>query len=67
MLNIYLLDSVSGAVVFSTTHKRAKGPVHMVHSENWVVYSYYNDKSRRTEIATLELYEGKSQTNSTGK
>ncbi|XP_071439248.1 ER membrane protein complex subunit 1 isoform X2 [Hetaerina americana] len=64
-LNVYLVDVVSGAIVFSLTHKRAKGPVHILHSENWVVYSYYNDKSRRTEVASLELYEGKVQSNST--
>ncbi|KAF4519600.1 hypothetical protein B566_EDAN003767 [Ephemera danica] len=65
LLNVYLVDAVSGAMVFSATHKRAKGPIHIVHSENWVLYSFYNEKSRRTEIATLELYEGKAQSNST--
>lgn len=53
-------------MVFSVVHKRAKGPVHVVHSENWIVYSYFNEKSRRTEIATLELYEGSTQSNTTG-
>jgi hypothetical protein len=65
-LNLYLLDVVSGSMVFSIVHKRTKGPVHVVHSENWLVYSYFNEKSRRTEIATLELYEGKTQSNITG-
>ncbi|KAK0181962.1 hypothetical protein PV327_000139 [Microctonus hyperodae] len=64
-MNLYLLDVVSGSMIFSLVHKRVRGPVHIVHSENWVVYSYYNDKSRRTEIATLELYEGKVQSNTT--
>lgn len=52
-------------MIFSITHKRVRGPFHIVHSENWLIYSYYNDKSRRTEIATLELYEGKVQSNTT--
>ena len=64
-LNIYLVDVVSGAVVFSSSHRRVLGPVHVVHAENWVVYSYYNEKFRRTEIASLELFEGKQQSNST--
>ncbi|XP_034941142.1 ER membrane protein complex subunit 1 isoform X2 [Chelonus insularis] len=64
-LNLYLLDVVSGGIVYSIVHKRVRGPFHIVHSENWVVYSYFNDKSRRTEIATLELYEGKVQSNTT--
>jgi hypothetical protein len=66
-LNIYLIDVVSGSVVFSVSHKRAREPVHMVHSENWLLYSYFSEKSRRTEIVTLELYEGKVQSNTTGK
>lgn len=66
-LNLYLLDVVSGAMIFSITHKRVRGPIHIVHSENWLVYSYFNEKGRRTEIATLELYEGKIQSNITGE
>ncbi|XP_046465087.1 ER membrane protein complex subunit 1 isoform X1 [Neodiprion pinetum] len=64
-LTLYLLDVVSGAMVFSVVHKRVRGPFHVVHSENWLVYSYFNEKSRRTEIATMELYEGKTQSNTT--
>ncbi|XP_029044376.2 ER membrane protein complex subunit 1 isoform X2 [Osmia bicornis bicornis] len=64
-LNLYLLDVVSGAMIFSIMHKRVRGPVHVVHSENWIVYSYFNEKSRRTEVASLELYEGKIQSNTT--
>nr|CAD7428539.1 unnamed protein product [Timema monikensis] len=65
LLSIFLVDVVSGAVVFSVVHKRAKGPVHLVHSENWLVYSLFNDKFRRTEVVALELYEGKTQSNTT--
>jgi len=54
-------------MVFSVSHKRAREPVHIVHSENWLLYSYFSEKSRRTEIVTLELYEGKVQSNTTGK
>ncbi|KAK2577572.1 hypothetical protein KPH14_012733 [Odynerus spinipes] len=63
--NLYLLDVVSGAMIFSIVHKRVRGPFHIVHSENWLVYSYFNEKSRRTEVATLEFYEGKIQSNTT--
>ncbi|XP_055680073.1 ER membrane protein complex subunit 1 isoform X2 [Lutzomyia longipalpis] len=65
VINVHLIDVVSGSIVVTLTHRRAKGPLHMVHSENWLVYSYYNDKVRRTEMTTIELYEGKIQTNST--
>ncbi|XP_046688545.1 LOW QUALITY PROTEIN: ER membrane protein complex subunit 1-like, partial [Homalodisca vitripennis] len=65
VLSVYLIDVVSGSVVFSAVHKRSLEPIHLVHSENWVIYSYFSDKSRRTEITTLDLYEGKTQSNTT--
>ncbi|XP_055903168.1 ER membrane protein complex subunit 1 isoform X2 [Eupeodes corollae] len=65
IMNVHLIDVVSGQVVFSMTHRKVRGPFNIVHSENWLAYSYYNDKVRRTEITTIELYESKTQTNST--
>ncbi len=63
-VNIYLLDLVTGRILFSANHKRVQGPYHAVHSENWVVYTYFNEKSRRAELGSLELFEGKTQSNS---
>lgn len=51
ILNVHLIDVVSGAIVFSMNHRRAKGPIRIVHSENWLVYSFYNEKIRRNEIS----------------
>lgn len=64
-LNIYFIDTVTGLIIYFVTHKRASGPVHIVHSENWAVYSYYNEKLRRIEMSAVELYEGKTQSNTT--
>ena len=36
-VSVYLLDAVTGGVVFHTTHKAAVAPLHLVHSENWIV------------------------------
>ena len=47
----FQIDLVTGRIVFSVTHKRVTGPYHVVHSENWAVYTYYNEKSRRAELA----------------
>lgn len=55
VLNIHLVDVVSGGIVTTITHRRAKGPVNIVHSENWLVYSYYNDKVRRTELSKFNF------------
>lgn len=62
-INVHLIDAITGAFLYSASHKRARGPVHLVHSENWVVYCYHNEKSRRTEVSVVELYEGETQSN----
>lgn len=64
VLNIYLVDGVTGFILYSTSHKRAKDPIHLVHSENWLVYSYFSERFRRTEVVSVELYEGIVQSNS---
>ncbi|KAG5899737.1 hypothetical protein JTB14_006076 [Gonioctena quinquepunctata] len=65
VLSVYLIDGVTGLVLYSTSHKRAKGPIHLIHSENWLVYSYFNERFRRTEVVSAELYEGHVQSNNT--
>ncbi|XP_070561640.1 ER membrane protein complex subunit 1-like [Ptychodera flava] len=64
-LNAYLIDAVTGNIIFATNHKRAVGPIHMIHSENWIVYEYWNSRFRRHEITVLELFEGSKDRNST--
>lgn len=46
-----MIDVVSGGIVATISHRRAKGPVNIIHSENWLVYTYYNVKVRRTELS----------------
>jgi len=62
-INVYLVDLVTGRIFYSASHKKVLPPFHAVHSENWAVYSFFNDKARRTELISLELYEGKAQSN----
>ncbi|VDN03173.1 unnamed protein product [Thelazia callipaeda] len=62
MLQVYLIDAVSGYVVYSGKQNKIAGPVHLIHCENWLAYSYWNEKGRRMEIAIVELYEGLEQT-----
>ena len=58
-ITLYLLDGVTGQILHSANHKRATGPVNMVLSENWVVYSYWAAKMHRTEVTSVEMYQGK--------
>ncbi|KAM8927358.1 ER membrane protein complex subunit 1 isoform 2-T2 [Pelodytes ibericus] len=64
-IGISLIDSVTGRIIHSSVQRRARGPVQIVHSENWVVYQYWNSKARRNELTVLEFFEGTEQYNST--
>ncbi|MGH0168046.1 UNVERIFIED_CONTAM: hypothetical protein FKN15_073673 [Acipenser sinensis] len=64
-VGMYLIDGVTGRIIHEAVQRKARGPVYFVHSENWVVYQYWNTKSRRNEFSVLELYEGTEQYNST--
>ncbi|GAA52193.1 hypothetical protein CLF_107492 [Clonorchis sinensis] len=54
---VYLIDVVVGRIVYSAINARCSEPVNLVHSENWIVYTYYNHQSLRHEVTVLELYE----------
>ncbi|KAK6736630.1 hypothetical protein RB195_019370 [Necator americanus] len=62
-LSIFLVDVVSGQMIHSARLTKAAAPVHLVHCEHWIAYSYWSEKGRRTEIGVLELYEGSEQSN----
>lgn len=57
-VTISLIDTVTGRVVQRFVHKHCAGPVKVTQSENWVFYSYWNLKARRTEIGSIALYDG---------
>uniref|UniRef100_A0A671TIV5 ER membrane protein complex subunit 1 n=1 Tax=Sparus aurata TaxID=8175 RepID=A0A671TIV5_SPAAU len=44
-IGIILIDGVTGRIIHEAVQRKAKGPVHVVHSENWVVYEYWSTKS----------------------
>jgi hypothetical protein len=57
---VNLVDTVSGRVLYRHSHSSVdpSRTVSVVISENWVVYSYTNAKTRRTELGVLSLHEG---------
>ncbi|PAA92794.1 hypothetical protein BOX15_Mlig023688g2 [Macrostomum lignano] len=57
-ITIWLIDTVSGRVVASATHHHSSGPVSLVHSEHWLVYSLWNQKQRRFQLSVWELFAG---------
>ena len=64
-IEIHLIDAVSGRVIYSSFHRKCRGPIFVVHSENSVIYTYYNDRNRRHDMSVIDLYEGLTQVNST--
>jgi len=60
-LFVNVVDTVSGRVLYRTSHTNASTStryIRAVISENWVVYSFVNAKTKRTEVGVLSLYEG---------
>ena len=57
-VTVVLIDVVTGHVAHRVIHRHGKGPVSMVRFENWLVYSYWNSKSKKTEVGVLTAYEG---------
>ncbi|VDO00169.1 unnamed protein product [Rodentolepis nana] len=61
-ISLYLIDTVVGQIIHSVVHRKAAEPTSLVVSENWVLYSVYNQRSLRTEFTVMELFEPKQTT-----
>jgi len=68
-LFVSLVDSVSGQILHRVSHAHALASdltegaesmtrVPVVISENWVVYTFFNQRTRRTDVGVLTLHEG---------
>jgi ER membrane protein complex subunit 1, C-terminal len=59
-LFVNVFDTVSGRLLYRVSHSNAQSdprPTAII-SENWIFYSFANEKSRRGELGVLSLYEG---------
>jgi len=67
-LFVSLVDSVSGQILHRVSHAHALASdlaegaastrVPVVISENWIVYTFFNHRTRRTDVGVLTLHEG---------
>jgi ER membrane protein complex subunit 1, C-terminal len=61
-LFINVMDSVSGRIIYRVSHNNAvtsaRPMSHVLISENWIFYTFVNERTRRTEVGVLSLYEG---------
>jgi len=56
-VHLYLIDTVTGGVMYHVAHPASTGPTHLALSENWVVHTYWSKRNLRTELSVLELWE----------
>ena len=65
-LFVSIVDSVSGQILHRVSHAHVDNPddllktsqVPVTVSENWVVYTFFNERTRRTDVGVLTLHEG---------
>ena len=65
-VNVYLLDSVTGAVLEKIVHRGAEGPVTLLQSENSVTAHFYNAASGHYELSAVELFESRGSSGTGG-
>lgn len=54
---VYIIDSITGAILHRIYHNQACGPVELTQHENLVIYHYFNIADHRFELSVLELFE----------
>ena len=59
-LFVNLVDTVSGRVLYRSSHANAVvgDGVPVLISENWVVYAFFNEMTKRSELGVLSMHEG---------
>ncbi|KRY73348.1 ER membrane protein complex subunit 1 [Trichinella pseudospiralis] len=60
-ITVTIFDAVAGNVIYIAKQKRSLGPYRLLLCENWIIYTFWNEKYRRMEISVVEMYEGESQ------
>ena len=59
-LFVSLVDTVSGRILYRASHANAdKTAEHAILiNENWVIYSFFNEMTKRSELGVLSMHEG---------
>lgn len=55
-VEIYLIESISGDVIYRASHPFSDGPVSLALDENFLVYHYLNEKQKRFELSIVEMF-----------
>lgn len=58
-LFINVMDTVSGRIIYRMSHHNAcRHDINVLISENWIYYTYIHERTKRTELGVITLYEG---------
>lgn len=60
VLEIFIVDSITGTIIYRSSHDSCEGPVHLLLDENVLLYHYHNTKPNRYQLSVLELYSNNS-------
>ena len=55
-IHVYLIDKVSGFLLFESFHPSTSSPFYSLLSDNWFVYSLWNKKTYKFELSIIELF-----------
>lgn len=53
---IYLIDIVTGRLLTSQVQKHAYPPLHVLSSDNYIIYDYWSAKAHATQVTVMDLY-----------
>ena len=56
-LEVLLVDTVTGRVLYRVRHARGSGPVAAAAADNCFIYTYWDTAAQRTEVSVLELFD----------
>lgn len=65
-VNLYLLDTITGAILDKFVHRGCEGPVTVAQTENTILYHYFNAAAHQYELSSVELFESRDGTVATG-
>lgn len=60
MLTLQVLDGITGNILYTHSQPNAVQPVQLALIDNWVSFTYWDNKKRRHSIESVEFYKGKA-------
>jgi hypothetical protein len=60
-VHLYVVDTVTGHMLYHVANPNSKGPTNLAMAENWVAHTYWSDRHLRTELSVLELWEDQEE------